>query len=524
MHKIYYIIVGIFFLSISVCRANNSKTIDSIGIENNNGKKVILHRVEAKETYYAIARRYNVSYKDLMDFNDSKALQIGITLKVPTNLPFNTIASSSKKNTEIINYTIKPKDNLNLLAEKYGTTVDEIKQLNNLSSINLQIGQVLKIPSVSNVNTGEATKPKQAITQPSTTNSSNKTSTEVEAIDTHTVKAKESLNIIAKQYNTTAEEIKRLNNLNSINLQIGQVLKVPTNSTIIETNKTVEQPKQAELSNKSTTEVEATGTHTVKAKENLNIIAKQYNTTAEEIKRLNGLTSSNLQIGQVLKVVGGNTVNTEIVVEKPLTPSPKTYQKPSEEKITPSSVSKSNEASFEHVVAAGETIYAIAKKYNLTTYQLKTFNNLTTEEVTVGQKLIIKGTMPATSNEEEGDEPEPTASTSSIKDPKLKYAASRYGLTQVEEKGAAVWIADSDLDAAKMLVLHRTATIGTVVKITNPMTNRSTFAKVVGKFTENETTKDVIIVITKAVADALGALDKRFFCNINYGAQENEQQ
>lgn len=54
------------------------------------------------------------------------------------------------------------------------------------------------------------------------------------------------------------------------------------------------------------------------------------------------------------------------------------------------------------------------------------------------------------------------------------------------------------------------------------MTNRSTFAKVVGKFTENETTKDVIIVMTKAVADAVGALDKRFFCTLTYGPKENE--
>jgi peptidoglycan endopeptidase LytF len=519
MHKIYYILIGIFFLSKSVSSAKATMAIDSIGIENNNGKKVILHRVEAKETYYAIAKRYNVSYKDLMEYNDGKVLQLGMTLKVPTNLPFTTVANSIKKYTEIISYTIKAKDNLNILAQKHGTSVDEIKQLNNLSSINLQIGQVLKIPSSSNVITAETIKPTQAITPTSPTNSSNKT----EAIGTHTVQAKESLNLIAKQYHTTAEEIKRLNNLNSINLQIGQVLKVSTNSTIIETSKIVEEPKPIDLSNKNATQTEVTGTHKVKAKESLNVIAKQYNTTVEEIKRLNGLTSNNLQIGQVLKVGGGNTTQTDVVIEKLTTPNTKSYQKPTDEKALSSTVSKTNEASFEHVVAAGETIYAIAKKYNLTTYQLKTFNNLTSEEVTVGQKLIIKGAMPKTLNEEEGDEPEPTASTTSIKDPKLKYAASRYGLTQVEEKGAAVWIEDPDLDAAKMLVLHRTASIGTVIKITNPMTNRSTFAKVVGKFTENETTKDVIIVITKAVADAVGALDKRFFCNINYGAQENEQ-
>ena len=60
--------------------------------------------------------------------------------------------------------------------------------------------------------------------------------------------------------------------------------------------------------------------------------------------------------------------------------------------------------------------------------------------------------------------------------------------------------------------------IGTVIKITNPMTNRTTFAKVVGRFTDNESTKDVILVMTKNVADSLGALDKRFHVNISYGS------
>jgi hypothetical protein len=66
--------------------------------------------------------------------------------------------------------------------------------------------------------------------------------------------------------------------------------------------------------------------------------------------------------------------------------------------------------------------------------------------------------------------------------------------------------------------LHRTAPIGTVIKITNPMTNLTTYAKVVGRFTDNEANKDVIIVVTKNVADSLGALDKRFHVSISYGS------
>ncbi|RZL48419.1 MAG: LysM peptidoglycan-binding domain-containing protein, partial [Pedobacter sp.] len=180
--------------------------------------------------------------------------------------------------------------------------------------------------------------------------------------------------------------------------------------------------------------------------------------------------------------------------------------------------------SFEHVVAAGETIYSIAQKYQLTTYQLKNFNKLTSNELTVGQKLIIKGEKPAAvipvaSNNDD----EPSESPETLKNPNLKRPAAVYGLNKIEEKGTGVWISDPDLDPNKMLILHRTAPVGTIIQITNPMTNRSTFAKVVGKFTENETTKDVIIVMTKAVADAVGALDKRFFCNLIYGPKDNEK-
>lgn len=202
------------------------------------------------------------------------------------------------------------------------------------------------------------------------------------------------------------------------------------------------------------------------------------------------------------------------------TPPVKNVQKPVAEPVTlPSNNAVEN--GFEHTVVAGETIYTIAKRYNLTTFQIKTWNNLQSNDLSTGQKLIIRGSRPVTasSDEEQGTE----SNGNTIKDPSFKGSPSRYGLTQVDEKGTALWITDPDLDPAKMLVLHRTAPVGTIIKITNPMSNRSAFAKVVGKFTENENTKDVIIVMTKAVADAVGALDKRFFCNINYGAQENEQ-
>ena len=442
MLKRYILITAL--LGCSTVYAN--KPVDSIGVENNNGKKLILHKVDPKESYYSISRRYNVNVKDVQNYNNNVGLQIGTIIKVPTDIPFSqaaTTKSPSISATSFFDYTVAAKDNLNLIAEKFATTVVEIKKLNNLTGNNLQVGQILKVP-------------------------------------------------FTKTGNTT-----------------------PT-STVV--TKQTETPPPTVAANLVTE-------HTVKPKEYLGVIAKQYGITVEELKEANNLTSNNLSIGQILKIpvkTGGEQVQ-NTPVQTATTPVKPVETKVTQPVVSTPPVSTKADPSFEHIVATGETIYSIAQKYQLTTYQIKTYNNLSSNELTVGQKLIIKGEKPAAVVAANNDDEEPTEGSETLKNPNLKRPAAVYGLNKIEEKGTAVWISDPDLDANKMLILHRTAPVGTVIQITNPMTNRSTFAKVVGKFTENETTKDVIIVMTKAVADAVGALDKRFFCNLIYGPKENDK-
>ncbi|RZL19958.1 MAG: LysM peptidoglycan-binding domain-containing protein [Pedobacter sp.] len=396
MYKYLSISACAVIINISSIQANTKLTTnttrDSIGVENSNGKKVIIHQIVAKDTYYSVARRYGVNPKDLMSFNDSKFLQIGVIIKVPTSIPFTgPSATSSNAKTPIGNSNTVP-----LEEASAGNLIE------------------------------------------------------------HAVAKKENLNMLAEKYGTTVNEIKRINNLRSINLQIGQILKIPS------------QNPPEEVSD---------------------VIASQ--------------------------------------PEKPSVPIVTSIPKPIEEKKpvvimnTPATI---NEDFIEHTVAGNETMYSIATRYKITMDQLKAKNNLTNNSLSVGQKLLIKGQYPVKPTPLDPTSAQAIDTTNSLKDPSLRYPASRYGLNQVDEKGTATWIVDPDLDPTKMLVLHRSAPIGTVMKITNPMSNRTTFAKVVGKFTENESTKDIIIVMTKAVADALGALDKRFYCNLTYGGQENEQK
>ena len=211
-------------------------------------------------------------------------------------------------------YIVKNGDSLYSIARKYNTTVDELKKLNNLSSNVLNIGQVLKIPSSESSNTGSGTG----------------------ISNTYVVKSGDSLYSIARKYNTTIDEIKRFNNLTSNLLSIGQVLKIPSGSE----------------SNNTGSNTGTTNTYVVKSGDSLYSIARKYNTTVDEIKKLNNLSSNLLSIGQVLKIPSGSSTNT-------------------------------------YVVKSGDNLYSIARKYQITVDELKKLNNLSSNLLSIGQVLKV---------------------------------------------------------------------------------------------------------------------------------------
>ena len=157
--------------------------------------------------------------------------------------------NNSSNNSSGNTYTVKSGDSLWSIANKYETTVNTLKSLNNLTSDVLNVGQVLLIPNESS------------------NGSSNNSST-------YTVKAGDSLWNIANKYGITVDELKNLNGLTSNILNIGQVLKVPSGGN----------------------------TYTVKSGDSLWSIANRYGTTVDTLKSLNGLTSNTLMIGQVLNL------------------------------------------------------------------------------------------------------------------------------------------------------------------------------------------------------------------------------
>lgn len=221
---------------------------------------------------------------------------IGVPYKAPNDLITNT-------------YVVQKGDSLYSIANKLGTTVSELKKENNLTTNTLQIGEVLRIP------TKEIYEEEENI---------------------YIVKKGDSLYSIANKYNTTVEELKRINNLTSNILSIGQVLKLPSDKA-----NNVEKE-------------ENTISYTVQKGDSLYSIARKYDTTIDRIKDLNNLTTNLLSIGQVLLIPTDTNLETTYTVQK------------------------------------GDSLYSIAKKYNTTVDRLKQLNNLTSNLLSIGQILIVR--------------------------------------------------------------------------------------------------------------------------------------
>ena len=254
-----------------------------------------IYIVKKGDTLYGIANKYGISVDELKAINNltSNNLSVGQVLQIPE------IIEEDVPNENI--YIVKSGDTLYGIANKYGMSVQELKDLNKLTSNTLSIGQQLV---VSEGNAG--------------------------TLDTYTVKAGDTLYSIAKKYGLTVNELKQLNNLTSDILSIGQVLYISNSNTSLPSN-----------------------TYIVKSGDSLYSIAKKYGITVDALKSANGKTSNLLSIGEIL-VIPTTTATT------------RTY-----------------------TVKAGDSLWKIATTYGVSVNALKQANGLSSDLLSIGQVLVI---------------------------------------------------------------------------------------------------------------------------------------
>ena len=280
---------------------------------------------------------------------------------------------------EEIIYIVQPGDTLFSISQRFKVSIEDLMSFNDLTSTVLSVGQVLKIPLFT------PTPPQQTFT--------------------HTVVAGDSLWSLATRFNTTVDEITRLNNLTSTILRIGQQLLIPspvappppppvTRPTVRlgDRNEHVRElqrllttlgyspgPIDGIFGNQTLNAIRAFQrdnglsvdgivgpitwgalyaastpqniTYTVVAGDTLFSIARRFNTSSDAIIRLNNLTSTTITVGQQLLIPGSTNIT--------------------------------------HTVGSGDTLFSIANRFNTTVDEIMRLNNLTSTALSIGQELLI---------------------------------------------------------------------------------------------------------------------------------------
>ncbi|RKM52961.1 LysM peptidoglycan-binding domain-containing protein [Moraxella catarrhalis] len=283
----------------------------------------------------------------------------------PPSRPRPEPASRPKPKPE--SYTVRAGDSLTSVAATHGLTVGQLASYNNLANdAHILIGQRLwLVAGKVKRQPVSAQTPSRQSTSTANTNSA-----------THKVSAGESLTAIARKYNISLHALAKENGLSVTDgVLIGQTLKLPSDAKTANTTM---------ANTSSSPSVNKPESYTVRAGDSLTSVAATHGLTVGQLASYNNLANdAHILIGQRLWLVAGK------VKRQPVSAQPPSRQ----------STSTANTNSATHKVSAGESLTAIARRYNISLHALAKENGLSvTDGVLIGQTLKLPSDAKAESS------------------------------------------------------------------------------------------------------------------------------
>lgn len=307
----------------------------------NNSAASGYYTVQSGDTLSGIAAEFSTTTQTLAQLNDianPNRIYVGQRLLVKTSSSASQPTNNSQSTTSTAtSYTVQSGDNLSEIAAKFGTTYETLARLNNIANPNrIYVGQVLRLTAGSS----------SSVTT-STSNTSANTGTYI-------VKSGDNLSEIAAKFDTTYENLARINNITNPNrIYVGQVLRL--------SNTTSSASHYTSTSSRANT----AGTYTVQSGDTLSGIAAKLGTSYEALAQRNNIANPNrIYVGQVLRVSGNGTVS---------------YRH--------SSTASSRGT---YVVKSGDTLSGIASNYGLSWTTLASKNHIARPyTIYVGQRIVL---------------------------------------------------------------------------------------------------------------------------------------
>lgn len=414
-----------------------------------------------------------------------------------TETPTSNVVTDTNSNY----YTVQSGDYLYKIAEAYGITVQELKEWNNLSSNYIYTGDRLVVskPGTSTPAPKQETKPAPTPTPTPTTTSK-----------TYTVQTGDYLYKIAEAYGVTVQDLKDWNKLTSNYIYTGDCLIVskPATSTPAPSPKPEVKPTPTPTPAPTTT----AKTYVVQSGDYLYKIAEAYGITVDDLIAWNSLTSNYIYSGD------------RLIVSKPVTTTPTPMPKPETKPETKPTPSPTPTTTKTYVVQSGDYLYKIAEANGITVDDLKKWNNLTSNYIYSGDRLIVSNPGTSTSTPSPKPETKPAPSPTTNQTPKtyvVKPGDSLYKISQdfgitIQELKEWNNLPDNYIYAGDVLVVSKAAgNPGTTPTI--PVGSRSVFIDAGHGGWESGATfygvkeKDLNLSIARQVADGLRALGYSVF-------------
>ncbi len=260
-----------------------------------------VHRVRWGDNLWDIARRYGISVEEICSlngFSKYKTLHPGDTLAIPKNgSPRPAMASGNSRAKPSTKsgkgtHTVRSGDNLWDIAQRYGTTVDQICRANGISKRKrLHLGEKLVIPSGG---TAPAPKKPAAVKPPQRENPA------PSGARVHTIRSGDNLWDIAQRYGTTVEGICSANGISKRKrLQPGDKLIIPSTETARVSGSSTENSRKQE----SPAPAAGGKAYRIRQGDNLWLIARNHDTTVDSLCELNGISKRKvLRPGDTLRV------------------------------------------------------------------------------------------------------------------------------------------------------------------------------------------------------------------------------
>lgn len=325
------------------------------------GTTAVIYKVKKDDSLLGIADLFNSRVSDIRNWNNisyTSAIRVGQQLTVYVDENMKDYYASLDKNTEIekpnietknntknsgmVFHKIRKGENLGLIASKYGVSVNQVRDWNNISGNKILAGQRLRIyaDGGTNISSIEGSR----ITNPNTN------------LYKYKVKKGDTISEIAERFGVSVSSVKKWNNISGNRIVAGKTLKIHGSSNA------------TSLGDNTTKNSSNVNYYKIKPGDSIGKIADKYNVKVSDIQKWNDITGEKIIAGNTIKIHSDAGVN-DITVEKNVKNS------------------KNNNALYS--VKSGESLYSIAQKYSTSVAKLKSLNNLKSNKIIAGQQLRV---------------------------------------------------------------------------------------------------------------------------------------